>query len=193
MDPPENSAGFFASPNTITASSSLLVKRYTNGKEDTIHILRLNKGPKGSRFKFPALFASTVSKRLRETFNQLEQVGENGWKLPGLETPTAYDDLSEDHFWADKSTIRVVTFHIRPYISTYNKLMFRVWNAVDAANQKVYDNERGKVLWKGPVASLSLEEAKGLATALEQLSRSAPEREWVFVCLSLFIIIVNLL
>ncbi len=177
METHEQSAGFFASRGTIAASASLLAKRYSNGNDDTIHILRLNKGPKGSRFRFPALFVSTVSKRLNAVLDQLQQVGENGWKLPGLDTPSTYDDLSDDQFWADGNTIRVVQFHIRPYITTYNKLMFRMWNAVDPINQNVYDNEKGKVIWKGPVASLSVIEAKGLAAALDQLSKASPERE----------------
>lgn len=177
MDSHDQSPGFFASPGTIAASASLLVKRYANEREDTIHILRLNKGPKGSRFRFPSLFASTVSKRLFDVLEQMEQVGDSNWKLPGLETTSTYEDLSEDQFWMDKYAIKVVMFHVRPYITSYNKLMFRMWNAVDPANQKVYENDKGKVLWKGPVASLTVDETRGLATALLQLTKTAAERE----------------
>ncbi len=177
METHEQSAGFFASRGTIAASASLLAKRYSNGKEDTIHILRLNKGPKGSRFRFPALFVSTVSKRLNALLEQVTNEGYNDWKLPGLDAISSYDELGEDQFWDDKSTIRVVQFHIRPFVTTYKTLMFRMWNAVDPSKQKVYDNDKGKVIWKGPVASLTVEETKRLATALEQLSKASPESE----------------
>lgn len=176
METHEQSPGFFASAGTIAASANLLVKRYSNGREDTVHILRLNKGPKGSRFRFPSLFLSTISKRLNELLEQVNKVGDN-WKLPGLETPSSYDDLSDEQFWADKKTIKIVQFHLKPFITPYNKLMFRLWNAVDPSNQKVYENEKGKIIWKGPVASLTLEETRALATALETLCKAAPETE----------------
>lgn len=175
MESPEQTAGFFASPNTIAAGACLLVKRYANGREDTIHILRLNKGPKGSRFKFPAMFAGTVSKRLLELLELIKQDGDT--KVPGLETPTAYDELCDDAFWTGPNSIRVVMFHMKPYLTTYKKIMFRIWNAVDPVNQKVYENEGGRVVWKGPAASLTIEETMGLAHALDKLSKSFPERE----------------
>ncbi len=56
MDNPERDPGFFTTPGTQVVSALLLVKRYTSGIGDNVHIMRINKKPSPSRFRFPSLF-----------------------------------------------------------------------------------------------------------------------------------------
>lgn len=175
MASPDQSPDFFTSPGTQIVMNNLLVKRYSNGSDDNIYIIRLNKGPNGSRFRFPALFISSFIKKMNDLLKKLEPGENNAWTLPGMETISTWKDMSSDPFWEHESSLRIMNFRVRPYFATFGTIMFRMWNEVEEAHQKTYESDRGQVMWRGPATSITVEMMRRLVSAMEKLSSMAPE------------------
>lgn len=176
MDANEKDPGFFTTPGTQAVSALLSVKRYTNGINDNICIERINRA-KPTRFKFPSTYIPVVVKRLNEILGEIKCKGKLPWELPGVDKVSTWDDFTTDEFWQHKHTFHVGRFWVRPYLTISHKIMFRIWQEVDAAYQRTYENDKGFTMWRGPAASLNYEECKDFVSALERLEKMAPEVE----------------
>lgn len=165
----EISPGILTTRGAFAVGNSLLVKRYSNGRDDNIHIMQVNKG-KGSSFKIPSVFIPVFAKRLNEILEQiLLSSDEDIIKIPGLETVCTYDDLTKKEFWEHNSAVRISNFYVRPYRTTNNINLFRLWSEVCSENKIYCATDKENVLGVGPATSLSLKDTQVLVTALERL------------------------
>lgn len=170
----EEEASFWATPRTQFVRGNVLVKRFTTGSDDNIIIMKLNKKANPSKFRFPALLLSSLTSQMKKLLSTLTSTDGQKWSCPGL-TESTYDEFSSDEFWSGPEVIRVAQIRMKLYLSTYKTLMVRIWLEVDTENQKTYEKNGEKVLWRGPSASISLDSFRELITALETLFLSAPE------------------
>lgn len=172
---PEIYPSFWVTPRTKDAGNFLLVKRFSNGNEDNVHIMRINHKQSGSRFKFPSFFMSILISRMESIIKRLHLNNDQRWALNGLSTSTAWNELSSDVFWNGPEALKILRFHFCPYISEYGTLTFRLWNEVDKAHQKSYETDDGTMLWRGPAVSIGVAALKGLLKALKELISEKPE------------------
>lgn len=77
---------------------------------------------------------------MQATLEQIEvdETGEH--HFPGITEPTAQEDLADDAFWNEDCVIKLMKFRIRPLLSSYGKLAFRLLMEV-ADQHKRYNND----------------------------------------------------
>jgi hypothetical protein len=170
----EQGTAFWTTPGTQVIGSTILVKRFDDGNEDNIHIMRINKQNLSSKFRFPSVFIPTLVERTRALLEQLEFTDDKIWKLPGVDKVTSWEELNTDEFWAGDDYIKVSKLRIKPYVGNYKTIQFRLWNEID--NYQTYENPDGSTrLWRGPAVSLSVTVMKKLVAVLEKLNTAQPE------------------
>lgn len=172
---PEIYPSFWVTPRTKDAGNFLLVKRFSDGNEDNVYIMRINHKKSGSRFKFPSFFMSILICHMESIIKRLHLNNDQRWALDGLSTNTAWNELSSDVFWNGPEALKILRFHFCPYISEHGTLTFRLWNEVDKAHQKPYETDNGTMLWRGPAVSIGVAALKGLLKALKELISEKPE------------------
>lgn len=171
----EDNTLFWSTPGVISVGNGIYVKRFKNEYHDNIHILRTSSKSGGTKFKFPSYFIPNVVFRLEAIFNKLELDANKKWTLPGYEKITSWDEFSSETFWSGEDEVRIFDFRIKPYLSSYGTLQFRMWNAVDEEFHKTFENKNGTYVWRGPMTSYGLEACKGLVSALKKLKDAEPE------------------
>lgn len=174
---PEMYPSFWVTPRTKDAGNLIRVKRFSDGREDNIHILRINYDNSGSRFKFPSFFMCILISRMENILKRLVLDDDKTWKLNGLTEITTWNDLKTDSFWKGSEAVKILRFHLCPYISEYGTLKFRLWNEVADEFQKTYEKDGGFVSWRGPAISIGVSAFKGLLKALKELMAEKPETE----------------
>lgn len=174
----ENNDDFWTTSGTIPVGNSniLLVKRYRDGLSDNVYMLRLNNmgGANGSKLKFPSFWISTFVKRMGETINRFERDADGRMMLPEIQDVTPRDELAEDSFW-DSGALRIAKIRIKPFLSEFGTLTFRLWMEVDPKFHREYQNEKGVTAWKGPQCNISVDCYVGLKEALQTLLACPPE------------------
>ncbi len=174
----ENNDEFWTTDGTIPVGNSniLLVKRYRDGLSDYVYMLRLNTmgGNNGSKLKFPSFWSSTLVKKMEETIARFERDPEGRVSLPECQEVTPRDELSEDSFW-ETGALRIANIRIKPFLSEFGTLTFRIWMEVDSKFYRTYENENGVTIWKGPQCNISTDCYVGLMEALKILAASPPE------------------
>lgn len=173
----ENTNEFWATPGTVPVGNTVLVKRVKDGMSDNVFLLRLNARSTngGTKLKFPSFWISTVVKKMEQILQHLEPNSDGQMAIPECQTVIPRDELSTDGFWQHPSTINIARLKMRPYLSEFHTLMFRLHTEVDSKFHKVYENESGDVMWKGPACSISASTFIELADALKTLAVSPPE------------------
>ncbi len=165
----EDSDAFWTTPDVQSAGDTVLVKRFKNETDDNVHIMRLNKDYPGSKFKFPSTFLTALVDRTKAVLGQLELGEDNKWKLAGCESISSLKVLSTDEFWTGDNCIKIVKFRIKPYVSPYGTVQFRLWQEVEEGQYKTFETAEGSRTWRGPAISLGVGAMKKLAAALEKL------------------------
>lgn len=171
----KNERSTWSTPGTITAGKTLYVKRFKSEYEDNIHLLRINQRSEGTKFQFPSFFIPDVIARLNAILNKVEDNGEGKCSLVGCENVTNWYEFTSDSFWAGGDSIKVSQFRMKPYISSFGTLNFRLWNEIDEEYYKTFENSHGTFTWRGPMASISLHACRKLVSALEKLKNAAPD------------------
>lgn len=167
---------FWTTPGTQAIGTSVLVKRFDDGGEDNIHIMRINKDYLGSKFKFPSSFIPVLVERLKGYLEKLEYTDDKKWKIPGIEKITSWEELTSDEFWAGDDYIKIAQLRIKPFLAAYGSIQFRLWNEV--ANYQTFENPDGSTkLWRGSAASISVAVMKKLVAVLEKLENTEPEKQ----------------
>ncbi len=175
---PELHPSFWSTLGTIHVNDCLLVKRFSDGNDDNVYLLQDNYRMAASRFKFPSLFLSILIQRMEGYLKRLEYDDEYTWKLNGLSEITRWNDLRTNLFWNGPEAVKIQRFHMRPYISEYGTLTFRLWNEADEDEDKgASDSDENIVQCRGPVASIGVSAFKELLKALKRLMLEKPETE----------------
>lgn len=168
-------SAFWSTPGTICIGKNLHLKRFQDEFDDSVHILRIDKNSNGKTFKFPSFFISTLILRMKEIWNKLEQGADQKWKLPGYDKVTEWNEMTSDEFWNGPDSIKIAQFRMKPYLSSYETMQFRIWNEIDKEFHRTFENEKGTVVWRGPVATITLDSFKKLLSALENINTGVSE------------------
>lgn len=162
---PEDSEDFWCTPDAKSVNNILVVKRFSCGL-DFLHIMRINQKASASKFKYPASLTGSLVSRLSDIMLKLEVTPDGIIVLPDAPVATR-EDLAKESFWAGEDCIKLCAFYIKPYISEYNSLMFRLHQRVPEKNFKVFTDNGTTTTWFGPASSISLPVAEGLLKVLK--------------------------
>ncbi len=164
---PEDSDEFWCTPDAKHVNNILVIKRFTCGI-DFVHLMRINQKASASKFKYPASLTNTLLSKMKETMLKLEVTPDGTIVLPDAQNATR-KELAEDSFWTGEDCIKLCAFYIKPYMSEYNCLMFRLHQRVPEKNFKTFTENGATTTWYGPASSISLQVAEGLLKVLKEI------------------------
>lgn len=165
---PETTDEFWTSGPVQAIGDSLLVKRHRDGAFDHVHLAKITTYGR-SLFKIPTSMVETLVSRMEGLLMQIE-VDESGkYHYPGITEPTPQDDLADDYFWNEEVTIKIVKFRLRPYLSIFGKLTFRMLMEVSDEHKRY---NLGKVCWAGPSSALSFDNFRALLEVFKGIKAS---------------------
>lgn len=165
---PEDSEEFWCTPDVKSINNVLLVKRFSSGF-DFVHLMRLNAKTASTKFKFPASFIGTLISKLSEIMLKLEVMPDGTIILPGSTFPTTREELSKDAFWSGENCVKLCTFYMKPYMSEYGSLMFRLHIRVPERSFRTFTENGATTAWMGPASSISLSVAEGFLKVLKEI------------------------
>lgn len=166
-NPPEIYPSFWLTPGTKEVGNCIFVKRFTDGNEDNVYILRVNYKIAGSRFKFPSFFMEILITHMENLLERLNDDDES-WRLDWI-TVNSYKDLTTDLFWSGQESLKIQRFNFSPYLSEYGIIKFRLWNEVEKEHHKIYKDHGDDIEWRGDASSIGLSDFKELLKALKEL------------------------
>lgn len=164
---PEDSEDFWCTPDAKSVNNILMVKRYTCGI-DFVHLKRINQKASASKFKYPASLTGSLISKLREIMLKLEVTPEGVIVLPDAPNATR-EDLAKESFWTGEDCIKLCAFYVKPYMSEYNTVMFRLHQRVPEKHYKTFNDNGATTIWFGPASSISLQVAEGLLQILKEI------------------------
>lgn len=165
---PENTDEFWTSGNVRAVGDTLLVKRHREGIFDYIHMAKITSFGR-STFKFPTSMIDMLISRMEYMLKLIEVDEDNNVYYPGITEPTPYDQLADERFWNDDTVIKLMKYRLRPFISQYGKLCFRMLMEVPEQHKRY---NMGKLSWSGPSASISFDSFRELLSLLREIKQT---------------------
>lgn len=164
---PEDSEDFWCTPDAKSVNNILVVKRFSCGI-DFVHIMRINQKASASKFKFPSSLTGSLISRMSDIMLKLEVTPDGIIVLPDAQH-FSREDLAKESFWSGEDCIKLCAFYMKPYMSEYNTLMFRLHQRVPEKNFKSFTDNGMTTTWMGPASSISLPVAEGLLKVLKEI------------------------
>jgi len=164
---PEDSEEFWCTPDAKSIHNVLVVKRFSCGL-DFMHLMRINQKVSASKFKYPNSLTGVLIAKLSEIMLKLEVTPDGVIVLPDAPF-VSREDLTKESFWTGEDCIKLCAFYMKPYMSEYNTLMFRLHQRIPEKNFRTFTDNGVTTTWMGPAASISLPVAEGLLKVLKEL------------------------
>lgn len=173
---PENTREFWQAPDVYLIQRTLAVRRYTTGLFDYIYLNRQTSSQNEVKFQIPTSKIGLLINWMESIKNRVKLNADGKRGLPDHTEVTLYSDITSKDFFKHKDTFNCETFYIRPFLSAYGSLQFRMLEELDEDFHRTIESNTGFFNWCGPSSQISLSVFLGLLKVLKTIKQTLVEK-----------------
>lgn len=159
----------WTSPDVRVVSNTLLAKREKDKFRDSISLQRILMRGAPLTFSFPTIFAPAFI----EWIEKLQQIFGNEENRESLKCRLKDEGKQKEvdfrSIWSSKDCLKLLNFHIRPWMYEVDKVDFRMWQEIDKQFHKMIKTKEYSFFWCGPDTYISYETLLKLKEVLREL------------------------